>query len=52
MISAKLGNVTNGDLKVDNQNWGNIHEWKELFDTAIEKHLAKTLESEGALEML
>ncbi|MGZ8537644.1 MAG: phosphoribosylformylglycinamidine synthase subunit PurL, partial [Flavisolibacter sp.] len=51
-ICVKLGTVTDGEIKVDNQNWGNIVQWKELYDTAIEKHLAKQLESEGALEML
>lgn len=52
IIHAKLGTVTDGDIKVDNKSWGPISHWKELYDTAIERHLAKALESEGALEML
>jgi hypothetical protein len=37
---------------VNGEQWGNINEWKDLYDTAIEKHLAKELESEGALGMI
>ncbi|HEY0355048.1 MAG TPA: phosphoribosylformylglycinamidine synthase subunit PurL, partial [Flavisolibacter sp.] len=49
---GRLGTVTSGEIRVDDQNWGSIEEWKELYDTAIEKKLAKELESEGALGML
>jgi phosphoribosylformylglycinamidine synthase len=34
-----LGNVTNGDVVVDNENWGTIAGWKNAYDTAIEKKL-------------
>ncbi len=34
-----LGNVTNGDVVVDNENWGTIATWKNEYDTAIEKKL-------------
>ncbi len=34
-----LGNVTNGDVLVDNENWGTIATWKNAYDTAIEKKL-------------
>jgi phosphoribosylformylglycinamidine synthase len=34
----KIGNVTNGGLEIDGESWGNIEEWKEKYDTAIEKH--------------
>jgi phosphoribosylformylglycinamidine synthase subunit PurL len=35
----KLGTVTNGDVKVNGEDWGTIGEWKDLYDTAIEKLL-------------
>ena len=35
-----LGKVTNSDVLVDNENWGTINDWKNLYDTAIEKKLA------------
>jgi phosphoribosylformylglycinamidine synthase subunit PurL len=47
-----IGKVTDGIIKVDNEKWGEIEEWKDLYDTTIEKHLAKELESEGALGMI
>jgi phosphoribosylformylglycinamidine synthase len=47
-----LGIVTDGDVSVDGESWGQVQEWKELYDTAIEKHLVKELDSEGALAML
>ena len=47
-----LGQVTGGTIKVNGEDWGRTEEWKELYDTAIEKHLAKELESEGALGMI
>ena len=34
-----LGKVTNGDVVVDNENWGTIGTWKNEYDTAIEKKL-------------
>ena len=52
IVYSKLGAVTQGEVIVDSENWGQISEWKELYDTAIEKRLAKELESEGALGML
>lgn len=34
----QIGTVTNdGNIKVGGDNWGNITEWKDLYDTAIEK---------------
>ena len=38
---AVIGKVTNGDVKVSGENWGNIADWKNKYDTAIEKQLAK-----------
>jgi phosphoribosylformylglycinamidine synthase len=52
IIHAQIGRVTSGAIEVDGENWGEIDEWKELYNTAIEKHLAKELESEGALGMI
>jgi len=37
----ELGVVTNGSIEVDGMNWGEIAEWMELYDTAIEKYLSK-----------
>ncbi|MFN3665567.1 MAG: AIR synthase related protein, partial [Sediminibacterium sp.] len=37
-ISATvLGKVTNGGIEVNGNSWGNIQDWKNLYDTAIEK---------------
>lgn len=47
-----LGKVTNGEIKIDGEDWGNIIKWKELYNTSIEKFLTKELESEGALGMI
>jgi phosphoribosylformylglycinamidine synthase len=47
-----LGRVTNGRVTIDGENWGEIGEWKILYDTAIENYLVKELESEGALGMI
>ena len=38
---AVIGKVTNGDVKVSGENWGSITDWKNKYDTAIEKQLAK-----------
>jgi phosphoribosylformylglycinamidine synthase II len=48
----KIGVATDGSIKINEEQWGNIEMWKQLYDTAIEKHLAKQLESEGALGMI
>jgi len=34
-----LGKVTSGSITVNDENWGSITEWKEKYDTAIEKLL-------------
>jgi phosphoribosylformylglycinamidine synthase len=47
-----LGKVTIGTLIVDGEPWGLIEDWKNLYDTAIERHLTKELDSEGALTMI
>jgi phosphoribosylformylglycinamidine synthase II len=48
----KLGLVTSGSIEIDQEYWGSIQEWKERYDTTIEKMLSKELESEGALSHL
>jgi phosphoribosylformylglycinamidine (FGAM) synthase-like enzyme len=35
-----LGSVTNRTLLVDGDHWGNIEDWKNLYDTAIEKYMS------------
>ncbi|MFN2437599.1 MAG: phosphoribosylformylglycinamidine synthase subunit PurL [Chitinophagaceae bacterium] len=49
---SKLGVVTSGQIKIDKEDWGTIQQWKELYDTAIEKYLSKQLEPENALGVL
>jgi phosphoribosylformylglycinamidine synthase II len=39
VVFTVLGNVTNGDVVVENENWGTIASWKNAYDTAIEKKL-------------
>ena len=41
-----LGTVTGGEMKIDGKDWGNISDWKYLYDTAIEDYLTgETAES-------
>jgi phosphoribosylformylglycinamidine synthase len=37
----ELGIVTSGSVEVDGMEWGEIEEWKEKYDTAIENYLTK-----------
>lgn len=37
----ELGVVTAGSVEVDGMEWGAIEEWKELYETALEKYLSK-----------
>jgi phosphoribosylformylglycinamidine synthase len=34
-----LGVVTGNEIKVNGESWGSINEWKNKYDTAIEKIL-------------
>ena len=36
-----LGKVTSSEVLVEGENWGSIADWKNDYDTAIEKQLAK-----------
>ncbi|HEU0112432.1 MAG TPA: phosphoribosylformylglycinamidine synthase subunit PurL [Flavisolibacter sp.] len=47
----EIGIVSVGKLDIDGEDWGDIKEWKELYNTAIEKYLQKT-GSEAALSMI
>ena len=38
---TKLGTVSSGTISVNGENWGNITDWKEKYDTAIEKMINK-----------
>jgi len=40
----KLGEVTNSALQVDGAKWGNIREWKHVYETAIEKEMESIVE--------
>ncbi|MEO9004994.1 MAG: phosphoribosylformylglycinamidine synthase subunit PurL [Ginsengibacter sp.] len=35
----KLGIVTSGETIIDNENWGNISEWKNRYDNAVGNYL-------------
>lgn len=47
----ELGTVTSGEVLVENESWGNIAHWQDLYDNAIGKLLAET-ESESALSAI
>jgi phosphoribosylformylglycinamidine synthase II len=32
---SRLGNVTAGNININDENWGNISEWKDKYDNAI-----------------
>ncbi len=36
IICCEIGEVTNGTIEVQGENWGNISNWKIKYDTAIE----------------
>ncbi len=38
---TKIGVVNvSGEITIDNDNWGYISDWKEAYDTSLEKLLA------------
>ncbi|GAA4326773.1 phosphoribosylformylglycinamidine synthase subunit PurL [Flaviaesturariibacter amylovorans] len=43
----RLGSVTSGHLTIDGEGWGGISEWKERYDTAIERMLQAVPEVAG-----
>ncbi|MFT3947300.1 MAG: phosphoribosylformylglycinamidine synthase subunit PurL [Agriterribacter sp.] len=38
---VKVGEVTDGEVIVDGASWGDIGEWKEKYDEAIEKYMQR-----------
>jgi len=48
---SNLGTVTPGDIIADNEAWGNISVWKDLYDNALAGFL-QNREGEGALNMI
>lgn len=34
-----MGHITKGSIRIDDQDWGHVEKYKELYDTAIEKML-------------
>ncbi len=49
---SKVGVITRDQIKIDGKGWETIQQWKELYNTAIEKYLSRKLESENALGIL
>ena len=48
---TEIGKVTGGQVTVNGEAWGEIREWKDKYDTAIEKLLSKE-KSIDALSMI
>ena len=46
--NTDIGVVSDGEIRIDNESWGFIGEWKEKYNTAIEKVLTK----ESSMEAL
>jgi phosphoribosylformylglycinamidine synthase II len=42
--AAQLGAVTDGEFRVDGQDWGTVVEWKDRYDHAIEDYMNKLVE--------
>jgi phosphoribosylformylglycinamidine synthase len=40
VASERLGTVTSGSVSIDGEQWGNVDNWKELYDNAIGQYLA------------
>jgi phosphoribosylformylglycinamidine synthase len=36
-----LGHVTKGEIRIDEQSYGQVSEYKDLYDNALEKYLKK-----------
>ena len=45
MPLEKLGEVTDGEIRVDGSSWGNILGWKQAYDTVIENEMASIVEA-------
>ncbi|HEV2479064.1 MAG TPA: phosphoribosylformylglycinamidine synthase subunit PurL [Puia sp.] len=42
----ELGVVTDGSFRVNGKDWGNVTEWKERYDTALERYMTQLVEME------
>ena len=51
MTVTFLGTVTGGSVKIDGEDWGTAHDWKDKYENAIANLLAGH-ESEHALAAL
>ena len=49
--ASRIGTVSTGAVVIDDANWGNIAKWKELYDTALEKHLEPEVSTDAALSL-
>lgn len=38
---TKLGEVTSGDIKIDDENWGEVSSWKDKYDNVIGRIMGK-----------
>jgi phosphoribosylformylglycinamidine synthase len=45
MPLENLGEVTEAQIQINGENWGNIREWKYQYDTAIEKEMESIVEA-------
>ncbi|MEO5683717.1 MAG: phosphoribosylformylglycinamidine synthase subunit PurL [Chitinophagaceae bacterium] len=50
-VYEELGFVTNGSVEIDGMNWGDIKDWKDKYDNAIENILASS-KADNALTVL
>ena len=44
--AVQLGVVTDGAFRIDGADWGLVAEWKERYDTALEKYMDQLVEME------
>ena len=51
MTVTYLGTVTNGNIKINNEDWGHVNDWREKYENAIANLLAGH-ESEHALAVI
>ena len=35
----KLGTITSGDIEIDNEDWGNIRDWKKKYEEVIDNYM-------------
>ncbi len=41
----QLGEVASSNIQIDNENWGSIRQWKQEYETAIEKEMESIVEA-------